>query len=124
MLLVGSKDHKITIFSKDLQQQVKINLDEVLKQAIDPEVRALTLNPETRTIVVGTFGSEIHELTTKDNKINISTKYTSSRAYIKAHSAPNMIGSNETWGLACFQSEPDLFATCSDDGTLRIWSIS
>jgi len=28
------------------------------------------------------------------------------------------------WGLATFPNNKDFYATCSDDATLRIWSVS
>ena len=37
------------------------------------------------------------------------------------HYTPNQKWLNEVWGLAVF-SDNERYATCSDDGTVRIWS--
>ena len=43
---------------------------------------------------------------------------------MRGHFSPNLQWTNEVWGLDIFRENDDLFATCSDDGTLRIFSIS
>lgn len=43
---------------------------------------------------------------------------------MSGHYTPNKQALNEVWGLAIFPNNKDLYATCSDDGTLRIWSVS
>ena len=42
---------------------------------------------------------------------------------MKGHYTPNQKWTNEVWGLGVF-SDGDRYVTCSDDATLRIWSIS
>jgi microtubule-associated protein-like 6 len=42
---------------------------------------------------------------------------------MNGHYTPNQKWTNEAWGLSPF-SDGDRFATCSDDGTLRVWSSS
>ena len=37
------------------------------------------------------------------------------------HYTPNKKWTNEAWGLAVFPKTQNLYATCSDDGTFRIF---
>lgn len=43
---------------------------------------------------------------------------------MKGHFTPSFKTTNEVWGLAEFPNNPDLYATCGDDGTLRVFSQS
>jgi microtubule-associated protein-like 6 len=40
---------------------------------------------------------------------------------MSGHYSPNFV-TNEVWGLSLY--DEDNYITCSDDGTLRLWSIS
>jgi WD40 repeat protein len=101
----------------------KVNANEVLAGSIDPKIRSIQLNPSNKALLVGTYGSEIYELTTKDAAISATTKFTS-RNLMKGHYTPNQKWTNEVWGLDVFNTEEHagVFLTTSDDGTLRIWS--
>lgn len=74
-------------------------------------------------MILGTFGSEIYELTTRDAKISATTKYAAPKSVVKGHYTPNKKWTNEVWGLSMSPVNDDIFFTCSDDGTLRSWSI-
>jgi len=73
--------------------------------------------------VLGTYGSEIFLLQTKDAKIQKGTKFASCTSLMRGHYTPNQKWTNEVWGLETFPHDKDRFASCSDDGTLRIWSV-
>jgi microtubule-associated protein-like 6 len=70
-----------------------------------------------------TAGGEIYEMVTKDAKLTTSTKFANPRRLISSHFAPNKKSTNELWGLTPFANDNDLIASCSDDGTLRVWSV-
>lgn len=59
----------------------------------------------------------------RDSKVTSGSKFSNSREIMKGHYTPNQKWTNEVWGLGVF-SDGDRYATCSDDATLRIWSIS
>lgn len=79
-------------------------------------------NPSKPTkLVVGLFCSEIYEFT----GFNSSTgKFSQYKRLMAAHYAPCLTYTNEVWGLDIMQSDEDGFVTCSDDQTLRRYSIS
>lgn len=43
--------------------------------SVCPEVRTVALTSDSKNMIIGTFGSEIYELTTRDAKISPTTKY-------------------------------------------------
>lgn len=73
-------------------------------------------------IVVGTLGSEIYELSYNTPKISKDTVFTLKTEAMKGHFCPNLKWTNEVWGLDILRSDPNLFVTCSDDGTYRVWN--
>eukprot|EP01015_Nassula_variabilis_P006389 TRINITY_DN1486_c0_g1_i2.p1 TRINITY_DN1486_c0_g1~~TRINITY_DN1486_c0_g1_i2.p1 ORF type:complete len:351 (+),score=77.49 TRINITY_DN1486_c0_g1_i2:65-1117(+) len=75
-----------------------------------------------KKLLVGTYGAEIYELSTKDAKISEDTKF-AVKELMKGHYTPQQKWTNEVWGLDVFK-DGDRFASCSDDATLRIWSLS
>ena len=115
---------KINILDKNYSILLKLHADEFFKQSINCEIRSLQFSVDNKNIIIGTFGSEIWEISTKDAKISISTKFTGVKNLMRGHYTPNKKSSNEIWGLSTFASDSDYFATCSDDSTLRIWSVS
>lgn len=74
-IVIGSKDHKISILDKALNVITKVNCDELLKGAICPEIKSVVFSGDFKTLLVGTYGSEIYEIQTKDTKIANSTKF-------------------------------------------------
>ena len=58
----------------------------------------------------------------RDVKYSSASKFTV-KELTKGHYTPNQQWLNEVWGLCVFH-DGERYATCSDDATLRIWSIS
>lgn len=75
-------------------------------------------------MIIGTYASEIYEFTTRDAKISSTTKFAQPKNIVKGHYTPNKKWTNEVWGLSMNPQNEDIYYTCSDDGTLRAWSIS
>ena len=50
-------------------------IPETVKGALQPEVRSVALSPDMKSILVGTSGGEIYELTTKDAKVTPNSKF-------------------------------------------------
>ncbi|KRX05725.1 WD40-repeat-containing domain [Pseudocohnilembus persalinus] len=122
-LLVGGRDSKVIIYDKGLNQLVKISIDDLFKDSFSSQIKSLHLSADNKNLVIGTSGSEIYQLTTKDIKIQNSTKFSNPQKLMTGHYAPNRQTENELWGLTTHINEPDFLATVGDDGTLRTWSI-
>lgn len=92
----------------------------IFKDSICPKIRSIHLSPNNRCLIVGTYGSEIYELVTKDPQIGNNTVFISNKI-MHGHYTPNTQWTNEVWGLAVFPNNKEIYATCSDDATVRIW---
>ncbi|EAR94225.2 HELP domain protein (macronuclear) [Tetrahymena thermophila SB210] len=128
MIFTGGRDYKVLVLDKTLNVITKVALDEVLKgpniPSLCPEVRSISLSSDSKNMIIGTYASEIYELNTKDAKITSTTKFAQPKSIVKGHYTPNKKWTNEVWGLSTNPQNEDIFYTCSDDGTLRAWSIS
>lgn len=82
----------------------------------DPGVRAISIFENK--MVVGTLGAEIYEFKFRD--LEKDNKLGDGRNILKCHYSPNKSWTNEVWGLHVHQ---DYIFTCSDDATVRCWSI-
>jgi microtubule-associated protein-like 6 len=78
-----------------------------VKGALQPEIKSVCLSPDLKSLLVGTAGGEIYELTTKDAKITPNSKFQNTRALMKSHYAPNRKSLNEVWGLAVNPNDQD-----------------
>lgn len=60
-------------------------------------------------ILVGTKSADVYEITRLTGKMaQLSTGHCT----------------DEVWGLAPHPTNPDIFITCGDDKTVRLWSVS
>lgn len=87
-------------------------------------VRAICISTEDKKMLIGTLGSEIYEVHWATDKITPNTQFEVKVEAMKGHFCPNLKWTNEVWGLDIFKKDADKFATCSDDGTIRVWSVS
>lgn len=87
-------------------------------------IRSIDSINDGKRIIIGTFDSEIFELTSSDLKISQNSKFEIS-AVNKGPFTLNSTRKYEMWGLAVMKNPENegKFLTCSDDGILRIWSI-
>jgi WD40 repeat protein len=95
------------------------------------EIKSVQVTSDAKQVLVGTYGGEIWELSTKDVTLHNDiifkvkvTKYQNIRSIVKSHYNSSKKSSSEIWGLAFSPAEPDLYYTCGDDASLRIWSLS
>lgn len=91
----------------------------MVKSAIEPKIRSLDFNEEENKLLVGTYGSEIYELSG-----SVSSNKWTAKNLMKGHYSPNHLWTNEVWGLEILHTDNDRFLTCSDDATLRVYSNS
>lgn len=67
---------------------VKIT-DESFKGSFNFEIKAVHLTADNKSLIVGTNGSEIYELSTKDAKLTTSSKYGNPKRVMSGHYSPN-----------------------------------
>jgi len=83
----------VLVLDKSYNVVAKILLEEVLRgpnmPSQCPEVRAVGVSSDMKNIIIGTYASEIYELSTKDAKISATTKFTAPKNVIKGHYTPN-----------------------------------
>lgn len=72
---------------------------------------------------MGTYGSELYILKNSGDAKTLNFTEKAERL-VCGHYTPNQHWTNEIWGLALHPLDPDIYATCSDDATVRIWSFS
>ena len=123
-LLSGGRDGKIQVYDKSYLKLAEIDCNALLVGCVCTGVRAICMHPTQQTMLIGTLGSDIYEVSYSTPKITDSTQFTVKREAMHGHYSPNLRWTNEVWGLAPFNNDADKFATCSDDGTIRTWSVS
>jgi microtubule-associated protein-like 6 len=129
----GTKDGYIYILNKSTLDVIsmldlKANLSKFNLSSYHPSVRSLDFLENK--LLVGTFGSEIFEIdipnitkafeADKEKKKYPNTKSQGISKIVQCHYSPNNTWTNEVWGLAI---SSDLIFTCSDDATVRCWSL-
>ena len=89
------------------------------------KLRSLDCSVDGRRLILGTFDSEIIEMTTNDLVVSQNSKYIKADIN-KGPFTPDSVDRYEMWGLAVFRSpeKADLFLTCSDNGLVELWSAS
>jgi len=110
-ILTGGQDYKINILDKTYNSLIKMSDENIsVKKELAsfcPEIKALCLSSDNKLLVIGTAGGEIYELSTKDAKINTSTKYAGTRRLMSSHYAPNKKSHNELWGMSTYLNDND-----------------
>jgi len=65
-IVTGAADEVITILDKGTYATLlKFSFDSVVKTAIAPKIKSVCFAPDQKTLLVGTYGSEIYEISTK-----------------------------------------------------------
>jgi microtubule-associated protein-like 6 len=113
-MVTTSKDGMVKLWSLELEHLRSFMLQDADVPPVIPCIRSLdvslSLDGKVITrILVATSGGEIYEISAKSGNTCL------------VHESHY---SGELWGLCTHPTNPDLFATCGDDKTIRIWSIS
>ena len=110
LLVTGGKDGAIKVWGPDVLNLLSFNIAEADPVPFHRSIRSVCfLNDKDKsTILVGTMGSEIYEIS-KDSArmIRLSAGHCS----------------DEVWGLAPHPTDPDLYLTSGDDHTVRLWTV-
>lgn len=77
------------------------------------------MNDNANQLLIGTYGSEIYQVQFDASKLQCGNP----KVITQGHYSPCKKDNNEAWGMASF-SKKDIYVTCSDDATLRVWDIA
>ena len=112
----GGKDAKINIMDYNMRVEKTIDMSQRGYDCVSGMVRSAILDSNESTLLVGTYGSEIFE-------ISVQTP-TQATCFVKGHFTPSRGNTvtNEVWGLAVLDDTK--YTTSSDDGTLRVWDLA
>lgn len=102
---------------------------------IDPRIRSVCISPDSphQFILVGTFGCELYVAVCGSRGWVVQNDAVASSRVVSDRGAQQLFpmalvacghAGHESRAMACHPSFPDVFATCGDDHTLRLWSIS
>ena len=109
--VTGGEDGHITIWSDKFEQIVLLDLNEArpLDKSVCSVSAALDSSGNSiNKVLIGTHGGEIFEVSLlSENTFLVSESHCR----------------GEVWGLAMHPIDSDIYATCGDDCTVRIWSI-
>jgi microtubule-associated protein-like 6 len=124
-VITGGKDCIVNILDNKMYAVVcTVNIESATKSSICAQVRSVAMSVDKKSLLLGTYGSEIYQIVTSDPKIQKTTTYGAAKELMKGHYTPNQKWTNEIWGLAVYHLDADKWATVSDDATLRVWSKS
>jgi microtubule-associated protein-like 6 len=114
-LVTGGKDGVIHVLNSALEKVKSFDVKSAEYQSLNHQVRAACLNEDRTKLVLGTFASEIFEVTVETGDV---------KNLVRGHYAPcrGTAVTNEVWGLHVVSDNE--YLTCSDDGTLRLWSLN
>ena len=106
-ICTGGKDGHVKLFNEDLECSKTFDVG-ALGTSVKSSVRSVEWDPEDRTLLTGTRGSDIYELSALDGT--------------DVNGGPILAGHSggELWGLACHPTRSE-FVTAGDDMTLRLW---
>jgi microtubule-associated protein-like 6 len=109
-LASGGKDGSLYIWNSQLVKELELKLPEFSIKSRLPQIQAL--NYRGGRIIIGTKASEIYE-------VDIRTPDPNSITTVKLVEG-HYVEDAEIWGLASHPKQ-NIFATASDDKTVRIW---
>ncbi|CAD8200325.1 unnamed protein product [Paramecium octaurelia] len=119
----GGRDGVFFVLSKNYEEILAVKVKEKCPDSVCPSVRAIYADLPNSKLLIGTLGSEIYQFSWDGGAINSQTDFQVTNL-MRGHFCPNLKWTNEVWGLDIFQEDQDKFVTCSDDGTVRVWSIA
>jgi microtubule-associated protein-like 6 len=111
--VTGAKDGTIKLWSTSFEPIKSFVLSEADVPPLLANIRSIEgvlslQRDEVTSIVAATAGGEVYEVAVKSGCISL---------VMEAH----FIG--ELWGLAPHPTDPELFVTCGDDMTVRVWNL-
>lgn len=115
-VVTGGADGKLLIWDELMQKLQEIDLTTLKfgtpgteRALMRPDVRSLDFDAKSKTILVGTRGSEV---------VEVSLVGEAGARLVAGHFS--LGAKSELWGVAC-HPEQAYFATCGADRRIRVW---
>jgi microtubule-associated protein-like 6 len=106
-LVTGGKDGVVRIWNHAYECIKEITVDSCITSQCN-RVRSVCFSEDANSLVIGTRGAEIFEVSTKMGQL------IGGKPLVSGH------GTRELWGLSAHPTKEE-FATSGDDATIRIW---
>ena len=109
-LFSGSTNGRVKVWDNKFNNLHVININDINFRSINPKVRALSFNEQTKKLLIGTRGGEIIECDTQDKNYN-------KKFVLQSH------WHRELWGLYVHPVRPE-FVTVGEDFLFAKWCIN
>ena len=125
-IVTGGKDRFVKVWNASLQCVGSLEITAALSPR-DGSVASIDVRPDSApggvVLAIGTYGGEVIEIGSEaapGGRKAAGMDISGAGAVVLVHSHFN----GELWGLATHPTDPDIYVTVGDDGTLRVWSVS
>ena len=129
-LLTGGKEGDIKVWNEELT--LLSSCTGHFTASMNPGVRSIVSSADGTKMLIGTHGNEIFEIGAREgswkrapSQKSEGVVVTSSLSYGKVlHNERALVSGhtgNEVWGLATHPLDPNTYASCGDDRSVRVW---
>lgn len=116
-VVTSAKDGNMKIWTLKLEHVKSFTLADAAIPPLRAGIRSIDValsqqekdKSSVTRLLIGTAGGDIYELAAESGNICL------------VHESHHM---GELWGLGINPADPDIFVTCCDDNTIRVWSVS
>jgi len=117
VIVTGGRDGFINVWDhKTMKNVLTVNLNTVDPCSGLNSVKSITFAQHAQKLIVGTITSSIFEVTLESGAV---------RALAQGHfgDLTRSDSYGEVWGLSAHPTNPNIVATCAEDGTVRTWDL-
>lgn len=116
LLVSGGTDGMILLWNASRESVKQFHVDSLVLSH-NPSVRSAAFSADGSRLIIGTFGSDIFEVSIRDGKLVNNTGITGgSGALVEGHG-----GEKQLFAMAAHPTNPTKFASAGFDGIVRLW---